>query len=73
MEKRYKALVYNKATKKHVIIESVYNTKAEFVKDLRGNGYAVDETKVKPSYLFDYIVHHTNGETDDWKLRRIPL
>lgn len=51
MEKRYKALVYNKATKKHVIIESVYNTKAEFVKDLRGNGYAVDETKVKPLIL----------------------
>lgn len=72
MEKRYKALVYDKVTKKHEIIEAIFNTKAEFVRVLRGNGYAVDETKVKPSYLFDYIVHHTNQETADWKLRRIP-
>ena len=38
----YKAFVRNKKTGKYVVIESEYDTKADFIKDLRGNGYVVN-------------------------------
>ena len=46
-----------------------YNTKADFIRDLRSNGYKVNPKKVKETTLFEYIINHTNC---DWELRSIP-
>lgn len=45
-----------------------YNTKADFIHDLRRNGYKVNPDKVKPATVFDYILDHTNCTPWDWKL-----
>ncbi len=63
----YKAIVTDKKDGSKVIIESEYNTKAEFIHDLRANGYAVNPIKVKTKEVFDYIMNHTNCNTWDWK------
>lgn len=49
-----------------------YRNKAEFIQDLRHNGYKVNEKKVKPSDLFDYIMNYTNCESWDWAMTKIP-
>lgn len=49
-----------------------YPTKAAFISDIRGNGYAVNPKKVKPSDLFDYILTRTNCNPWDWDLTEIP-
>lgn len=49
-----------------------YPTKADFINDLRHNGYQVNPRKVKPSDLFDYIINHTNCNPWDWDLKAIP-
>lgn len=67
----FKALVRNKSNGELTIIESDYETKGEFIQDLRGNGYGVNPLKVKTKELFDYIVSHTNCEIDDWKIKSI--
>lgn len=54
------------------IRDQEYPTKADFIHDLRANGYKVDPRKVKESALFDYIVKHTNCAPWDWALRKIP-
>ena len=45
--KIYKASVYNKDTKRFEIIESEYNRKSDFIRDLRRNGYRVNPTTLK--------------------------
>ena len=37
----YRAVVKDKETKKRVVVKSEYKTKADFIKDLRRNGYSV--------------------------------
>ena len=37
-----------------------YRTKAEFIHDLRANGYTVNPMKVKPAGVFEYIICHTD-------------
>ena len=49
-----------------------YNTKADFIQDLRSNGYNVNPKKVKESTLFEYIIDNTNCDSCDWDLRSIP-
>lgn len=49
-----------------------YKNKAEFIRDLRANGYRVNPKKVKESALFDYILNHTNCCPWDWDLAKIP-
>lgn len=65
--KKFKAIVKDKQTKQLVIIESEHKTKAEFIQDLRSNGYMVNPYKVKVAEVFDYIMNTTNCELWDWK------
>lgn len=50
-----------------------YNTKAEFINDLRHNGYKVNPKKVKTSEVFEYIVNCTNMYPWDWDLTKVPV
>lgn len=49
-----------------------YPTKADFIHDLRSNGYKVNPKKVKESTLYDYIMAETNLYPWDWDLKAIP-
>ena len=49
-----------------------YATKADFIHDLRANGYKVNPKKVKESRLYDYIIAETNLYPWDWDLKSIP-
>ena len=62
----YKAIVKNEK-KEMLIIESQERNKSEFIKNLRANGYKVDNLKVKKSEVFDYIMNNTNCNKWDWK------
>ena len=69
--KKYSAMV--KDGSRIVFIENQeYPTKADFIKDLRSNGYQVNPRKVKPSDVFDYIMNHTNCNPWDWDLKAVP-
>lgn len=63
----YKAVVKNKRTGQLEILEMEYKNKKAFIRDIRGNGYAVNPMKVKPAEAFDYIMQHTNCQPWDWK------
>lgn len=54
------------------IRDEEYNTKAEFIHDLRRNGYTVNPKKVKPADVFDYIMEHTNCYPWDWEIKSVP-
>ena len=69
----YKALVTDKKTGKKIYIESSYHTKKMFICDLRGNGYAVDPSRVKNKREFDRIINKTNANEWDWKTRKYDL
>lgn len=69
----YKAIVTDKMNGRRVVIESEHNTKAEFIHDLRANGYAVNPVKVKTKEVFEYIMNHTNCNPWDWKeIKTVP-
>lgn len=72
MEKIFKAMVTNKKNNERIVIEGIYTSKAEFIKDLRWNGYSVNDNKVKTEEVFDYIINHTDCSPEDWKINRIP-
>ena len=63
----YKAIVTDKRTRIKSIIECEYNTKAEFIHDLRKNGYSVNPIKAKTKEVFDYIMDNTDCNPWDWK------
>ncbi len=63
----YKAVVKDKRDHQVMIIERDYPNKAEFIEDLRGNGFMVNPVKVKEARIFDHIMDHTNCELRDWK------
>lgn len=69
--KLYSALV--KDGKRIVFIKNQeYGTKAEFIRDLRCNGYKVNPKKVKRADVFEYILAHTNMNPWDWDLTNVP-
>lgn len=69
----YSAVAKEKNTRRIVLLENYqYPTKADFIHDIRANGYTVNVKKVKPSALFDYILRHTNAAPWDWDLKEIP-
>ena len=69
--KKYSAVV--KDNGRTVFIENQeYNTKSEFIHDLRANGYTVNEKKVKTSDVFNYIMNHTNCNPWDWDIKAVP-
>lgn len=49
-----------------------YCRKADFIYDLRRNGYKVNPKKVKESALYNYIISNTNLHPCDWDLKSIP-
>lgn len=69
--KMYSAIVKD-GNRVVVIRNQDYRTKAEFINDLRHNGYKVNPKKVKPSDVFDYIIDHTNCNPWDWNLTEVP-
>lgn len=70
--KKYSAIV--KDGKRVVFIKNQeYNTKADFIHDLRCNGYKVNPRKVKLSDVFDYIIEHTNCNPWDWDIKAVPI
>lgn len=69
--KKYSAIV--KDGNRAVLIKNQeYPTKADFIHDLRCNGYKVNPKKVKPSDVFDYIMNNTNCNPLDWDLTKVP-
>lgn len=64
----YKAIVTSKQTGVKEIIESEYNTKKDFIKDLRNNGYSVNDTKVKKADVFDAIIEYTDSSDMAFKI-----
>ena len=70
---KYKALVTDKENGKRLTIARDYPTKAEFIFDLRRNGYAVDPSRVKTEQEFDRIINKTNAEEWHWKPRKYNL
>lgn len=69
--KTYSAIVKD-GSRMVFIKNQQYARKADFIHDLRNNGYKVNEKKVKPADLFDYIMAHTNCNPWDWNLKEIP-
>lgn len=65
--KKFSAIVKD-GTKTVFITNQEYRTKADFIHDLRCNGYKVNPMKVKTSRTFDYIINHTDCNPWDWKL-----
>lgn len=69
----YKAIVTDKMNNRRVVIESEHNTKAEFIHDLRANGYAVNPIKVKTKEVFEYIMKHTDCSPWNWQeIKAVP-
>lgn len=48
-------------------IERDYPTKKQFIRDLRNNGFKVDNRKVLTKKSFDYIIENTNCTKWDWR------
>ena len=69
--KMYSALVKD-GNRLVEIKEQEYNSKADFIFDLRRNGYKVNHKKVKESSLYNYIINNTNCYSWDWDLKSIP-
>lgn len=69
--KIYSAMVKD-GNKTVIIRNQEYATKAEFIHDLRRNGYQVNPRKVKPTDVFDYLMNHTNLNPWDWDIKAVP-
>lgn len=65
--KKYSAVVRD-GSRRVFITNQEYKTKADFIHDLRRNGYKVNPTKVKTARVFDYIINNTNCNPWDWEL-----
>lgn len=65
--KKYSAVVRD-GNRRVFITNQEYNTKADFIHDLRRNGYKVNPAKVKTARVFDYIINNTNCNPWDWEL-----
>lgn len=64
----FSAVVKDKRTNKYMILRNLeYNDKRECIKDIRNNGYSVNEIKCKPSNVFDYIINNTSCSPYDWR------
>lgn len=61
----YKAAV--KLDGKMEIIETISESKKQFIADLRANGYKVNDMHVKKTDVFNHIMNNTNCNEWDWK------
>lgn len=66
----YKAIVKEKDTGIYVAVESSYNTKTDFINDLRRNGYAVNPAKVKLRGELNRIMNTTNANKWDFESKK---
>ena len=64
----FKASVKNKETGEPTLIESEYDSKEDFLNDLKHNGYSV--SRVEPKDLFDFVYENTNGNKWDWEIAK---
>jgi hypothetical protein len=64
----YKATVRNKQTNNYEVISGEYSSKKAFIEDLRRNGYAVNDKKVKKSDVYDAIIKYTDCDDDAWAI-----
>ena len=69
--KTYSAIVKD-GSRPVIIKNQAYNSKRDFIHDLRANGYRVNPKKVKPADVFEYIMQHTNCYPWDWDLQAVP-
>ncbi len=60
--KTYKTCAKDKQTKEYTVITSEYPTKAEFIKDVRRNGYSVNAKRVWTEEMYDWHVANDVGE-----------
>jgi hypothetical protein len=51
-------------------VDSEYNTKTDFIKDLRSNGYKVNADKVKTFEEMERILNTTNCNPWDWNPKK---
>ena len=64
----FSAVVKDKRTNKCMILRNLeYNDKRECINDIRKNGYSVNETRCKPSDVFEYIMNNTSCSPYDWR------
>lgn len=61
----YKAFVRDKETGKTTFMEYDYDSKSDFISDLKHNGYTV--IRVEPKELYDFVLENTNGDKYDWE------
>lgn len=64
----YKATVRNKQTDNYEVISGEYSSKKAFIEDLRRNGYALNDKKVKKADVYDAIVKYTDCDDDAWTI-----
>lgn len=64
----YKATVRNKQTDNYEVISGEYSSKKAFIEDLRRNGYAVNDKKVKKADVYDAIIKYTDCDDDAWTI-----
>ena len=61
----YKAFVKDKETGKVNFMEYDYDSKSDFIRDLKLNGYTV--IRVEPKELYDFVLDNTNADKYDWE------
>ena len=63
---KYKALVTDRyprnGQRSPEFITGEYSSKASFARDIRGNGYSVSDSNIKPELVYDYFLAHFNGD-----------
>lgn len=61
----YKAIVTDRyprnGRRSPEFITGEYPSKASFARNIRGNGYSVSNSNIKPEIVYDYILAHFNG------------
>ena len=71
--KKFKTMAFDKKFKVWDIIEMEYTTKADFIKNLRSNGYRVNPVRVTEVEIYNYIMDNTNATDKDFKtIKKLP-
>lgn len=68
--KEFTACVKNKTADAYRFITSTYNSKSEFARELRANGYVV--VRIAEKSVYDFINKHGVGDEIDFKLKKVP-
>lgn len=63
----YKTMAYDKKNKVWDVVEMEHVNKKAFIKDLRSNGYRVNDKRVAEKERYDWIMDNTNATDEDFK------